>query len=260
MEAFLSHSDATEYAKTLPSNSVDLYILDPPFGIGEVAFTGAKGAGSSSSNTILGYQEAPDDYASFCRSWLQEVYRTLKTTGTCYIISGWSYQLGHLMVECEKVGFHLLNHCIWHYNTYVIPTQKKFSSSHYHVLRLGKRKDGQTFSVPDGSCIDDWCTMPAGRGGKLETYDKMDVWTIPREHNVGTKKNLNKLPDALVSKIISYSSNEGDLICDLFMGNFTTAYCALNLKRRVCGCEINSETYNHHLPLLTSKYHSQLKS
>jgi len=240
--------DATEYSKTLPSNSIDLFILDPPFGIGEVAFTGAKGAGCYSAHTISGYQEAPKDYAEFCRSWLSEVFRALKPTGTCYIISGWSYNLGHLMVECEKAGFTLLNHCIWHYNTYVLPTQKKFSSSHYSVLRLGKKKEGQIFHAPKDEDISTWCTMPADRSGKLDTYDRMDVWTIPRERLLGTKKNLNKLPDLLVRKMISYSSNPEDTVCDLFLGNFTTAYQALSLGRKVCGCEINKEVFDHHAP------------
>lgn len=34
------------------------------------------------------------------------------------------------------------------------------------------------------------------------------------------------------------------------MGNFTTAYTALKLGRRVCGYEINRSAYEYHMPQL----------
>ena len=246
-------SDATEYASSLESDSIDLYILDPPFGIGETSFTGGNGGGSNRGSVIPGYQEAPEDYASFAYEWLTEVYRTLKPGGTAYVIMGWSYPLGDVMVAARDAGFLLLNHIIWHYNTQVIPTKKKFSSSHYHVLRLGKRKNGQTFNVPSDEDMSTWSSMPEGRNGMLSTYDKMDTWTIPKVRGKGTS-NLNTLPDALVRKMILYSSNPGDLVCDLFMGNFTTAYMALQEGRRVTGCDINPNTCDHHGPILKERF------
>ena len=60
-------------------------------------------------------------------------------------------------------------------------------------------------------------------------------------------KNNNKLPNELIDKLILYSSNEGDTICDFFMGNFTTAYSAIKLGRKVGGFELNKELYDYNM-------------
>jgi site-specific DNA-methyltransferase (adenine-specific) len=57
-------------------------------------------------------------------------------------------------------------------------------------------------------------------------------------------KNKNELPTALLSKIIQYSSNEGDLVCDLFLGGFSTAKTAIGLLRRATGFEISSVMFD----------------
>ena len=248
--------DAIEYARQLPNNYIDLYILDPPFGIGEDKFTGIK---NTSRNVIPGYIAAPKDYLGFCRGWMEEVYRTLKHTGTAYVILGWSYQLADAMTAARDVGLYLLNHIIWHYNNGVVPTKKKFSSSHYHILRLGKRKDGQVFNVPEDEDVESFNfnigipELPDGRNGRPSTYDKMDTWTIPKDTSYKGLKNLNCLPDNLIRKIIQYSSHRGDLVCDLFMGNFTTAKVAIQEDRRVCGCELNPHSCEYWIPRILDR-------
>lgn len=249
----LKCADAVDFAKEIPDGSVDLYICDPPFGIGEDKFTAAKPI----DNHIPGYVTAPDDYYSWSKEWLSEMYRTLRPEGTAYVILGWSYNLADAMIAAREVGFHLLNHCIWHYNTYIVPTRKKFSASHYHILRLGKRKKGQTFNVPSEEEIHDFylrqglSPIPDGRGGTAKFYDMMDVWRVKKVHNSKREmKNLNCLPDELIRKMIVYSSNPGDVVCDLFMGNYTTAKVAIEEGRSVMGCDKNPNTCNHWIPKL----------
>lgn len=222
--------DATNFCESISDDSIDLFICDPPFGINEENFSGAR----TKNNIIPGYIPAPKDisYYDFCKSWLQSMFKKLKSTGTAYVICGWSYPLAHLMLACEDVGFHLINHIIWHYDTKIIPTSKKFSSSHYHILRLGKKKNGQTFNAPDIDKTELW-------------YDKMDTWTIPK-NRLTDIRNLNTLPYDLIRKIIQYSSNPNDIVCDLFCGNFTTTYVCIDENRNFIGCELNINAYNHH--------------
>jgi site-specific DNA-methyltransferase (adenine-specific) len=66
-----------------------------------------------------------------------------------------------------------------------------------------------------------------------------DVWIINKEYQSSGMKNMNKLPSKLVEKIINYSSDKNDMVCDFFMGSFTTADCALRLGRNTCGFELN---------------------
>lgn len=74
-----------------------------------------------------------------------------------------------------------------------------------------------------------------------------DVWTIPKEYAPGKTKNVNKLPDALVEKMIRYSTKPGDTVADFFLGNFTTAYVARRSGRRFVGCEINQAAFDAHI-------------
>ncbi|MDR0930246.1 MAG: site-specific DNA-methyltransferase [Clostridiales bacterium] len=46
-------------------------------------------------------------------------------------------------------------------------------------------------------------------------------------------------PDSVLERIISTSSNEGDIVADFFLGGGTTAVIAKNLNRKFIGCDIN---------------------
>ena len=58
---------------------------------------------------------------------------------------------------------------------------------------------------------------------------------------------MNKVAKCLYVGI-QYSSNEDDVVCDFFLGNFTTAFVAKSLGRKFTGFEINSNSYNHFMP------------
>jgi site-specific DNA-methyltransferase (adenine-specific) len=77
--------------------------------------------------------------------------------------------------------------------------------------------------------------------------DREDVWHINREYKPGEIRNKNELPTELLIKIMQYSSNEGDLVVDFFLGGFNTAKVAIGLNRKIIGFEINKESYKHHI-------------
>jgi site-specific DNA-methyltransferase (adenine-specific) len=215
----------------------DLIISDPPFGIGEASFS--KHYQRDDANVISGYVEAPDDYASFSVEWLSEAYRALKPDGVICVISGWS-NLGHIINAMNNAGFHTFNHVIWKYN-FGVNTTKKFVSSHYHLLLATKSKKSKpTFNT--------YCRFGAQekdeKGGSLLYQDMQDVWLINKEYVPGGIKNENKLPEELLRKITLYFSNEGDSVCDPFLGNFTTAIVAKKLGRNSFGFELNKNSFD----------------
>jgi site-specific DNA-methyltransferase (adenine-specific) len=55
----------------------------------------------------------------------------------------------------------------------------------------------------------------------------------------------------LIIKLIQYSSNEGDLIADFFLGGFSTAKAALGMNRSIIGFEINSKSFHYHIKELS---------
>ena len=83
--------------------------------------------------------------------------------------------------------------------------------------------------------------------GSLNYKDREDVWIINREYKPGEVKNKNELPKELLKKMIQYSSNPGDLVCDLFLGSFSTAKVAIGLNRFAVGFEKNTHSYNHQI-------------
>lgn len=220
--------------KHLADKSVDLLLCDPPFGINETTLH--KHYNRNEDNVLPGYTEAPTDYYEFSYKWLQQGKRVLKDTGSAYIVSGWT-NLGELLRAVKELDFYLVNHLIWKYN-FGVYCQKKYVSSHYHILYLKKSKSAKVKFNTN-------CRFSGERdqSGSPLYRDLEDVWIINKEYHPGKVKNKNKLPDALVEKMIAYSSDEGDIICDFFLGNFTTANVALRMGRVPMGFELNKEAF-----------------
>lgn len=235
------NEDCIKGAEKIDNNSVDLIICDSPFGLGEKNFD--KHYNRKDSNVLEGYVEAPSDYDKFTLDWMTQATRILKDTGSMYIISGWT-NLSSFYKAIEKLGLIEINHIIWKYN-FGVNTTKKYVSSHYHIFYLCKNINKRIFNTNSRF------TQLDKAEGKSSLYNDLeDVWVINKEYRPGEIKNVNKLPNKLVEKMIQYSSNEGDIVCDFFMGNFTTADCALRLGRKVKGFEFNSESFNYFYPKL----------
>jgi site-specific DNA-methyltransferase (adenine-specific) len=226
--------------KYLQDKSVDLIICDPPFGIGENSFE--KHYKRKKEKVFDGYCEAPDDYLKFSHDWMNETTRILKDAGSAYIFSGYT-NLNNILDVVDKLNLHLINHIIWKYN-FGVNTKNKYVSSHYHILYLKKNKDIKvTFNTNCRFGFDE-----KDKNDKSLLYkDLEDVWIINKEYQQGKEKNINKLPEEIIKKIILYSSNENDVVCDFFLGNFTTATVAKKLGRHCCGFEINESIFNFNL-------------
>ena len=243
-EVRIINADCLQAADHLPDECVDLGIFDPPFGIGEGSFN--KHYKRDSSCVVKGYQEAPEDYEGYFQwtlRWLTEAIRVLKPSGSMYVIMGHS-NVRALLNAAASLGLHEVNHLIWKFN-FGVHTTKKYVTSHYHVLYYTK---GPSVTPTFNTNCRFGAQEEAYQGGKRLYQDLEDVFYIQRDNRPGEEKNQNKLPDLLIQKIVQYSSNPGDVVCDFFMGNFTTAYVARRLGRKVCGFEVNPNAYNLHLP------------
>jgi len=70
-----------------------------------------------------------------------------------------------------------------------------------------------------------------------------NVWEIPRvRYRMDEYENHpTQKPIALLERIITASSNYGDLVLDPFSGTFTTSFVAQKLARKSIGIEIDKE-------------------
>lgn len=224
--------------KHLPDSSVDLIITDPPYGI--AGDTLHKHYNRNEDNVIEGYIEIPqEEYADFSKAWIKEAERVLKPGGTMYIVSGYT-NLIHILNALAKTKLKEVNHLIWKYN-FGVYTKRKYVSSHYHILYYVKPGKEYTFNTH----IRYSDSEKGNNNGSLNYQDREDVWVINREYKPGQIKNKNELPSQLLIKMIQYSSNENDLVCDFFLGSFSTAKVALGLNRQATGFEKSKTAFDY---------------
>ena len=212
--------DALELLHGVPDGSVDLVVTDPPFAID---FRPQRNNyNRTGSRVVEGYREiAAEEYLAFTKEWMGEACRVLRSTGSLYVFSGWN-RLRDVLEALDETGFTTVNHLIWKYQFGVF-TKKRYVTSHYHILFAAKDPKRYFFS-------------------KAEHYPE-DVWVINREYWTGKRKTPTKLPLALVKKILSFSSREGHLVLDPFLGSGTVAVAAKEMGRRYLGFEIVEEYY-----------------
>jgi len=238
--------DCIEGMQTVPDDFIDLIITDPPFAIN---FKAKRGNYHRTQSRVLeGYTEIPAyEYLDFTLKWLTQAYRILKPSASMYVFSGWN-NLKEVLTALEQVGFLTINHLIWQYQFGVV-TKRRYVSSHYHCLYVCKNDRLRKFypySRFDKNARD-------SNGRSLHYQDKEDVWRIKREYWTGKTKTPTKLPAEIIRKILLYSSAEGDLVCDPFLGSGQVAVVSKELKRRYLGFEINPVYYEFAFKRLAPK-------
>jgi site-specific DNA-methyltransferase (adenine-specific) len=229
-------------AAHLADNSVDLLICDPPYGIKGDKLD--KHYNRDESNVVPGYVEVPlSAYDQFTYDWMAQAARVLRPHGSFYLISGWT-NLAAVLNAASRLGLTTVNHIIWQFN-FGVYTSQKYVSSHYHILLFTKKKARGQKAKPFT-----FNSKVRFANSKESYHDRQDVWFIRREYKPGQVKNKNQLPTSLLEKMISYSSNPGDVVCDFFLGGFTTARVAQQMGREPVGFELNKAAYTHFLRVL----------
>lgn len=214
--------DCVEVMRTLPDESVDLIFADPPYNLGK-----DFGNGIDKFKT--------QEYLEFTTCWLDECVRLLKPNGSIYACMGVRF-IAHLYLLMEKRL--LFNGWItWHY-TQGMGRMKGFSPRHDDILYFVKGQE-YTFNL-------DAVRIPQKyyrKRNNMTGANPGDVWTFSHVHYCSRERlpHPTQKPEALLARIISASSNEGDTVLDPFVGSGTTCKVADNLERRWLGIEINPE-------------------
>ncbi|MBN1233086.1 MAG: site-specific DNA-methyltransferase [Candidatus Coatesbacteria bacterium] len=225
------NEDCIEGLKRIPDKSIDLVITDPPFAIN---FKARKmNYNRLYKNVLEGYSEIKaEDYLSFTKSWMNEIYRILKETGSAFIFSGWN-NLKDILITIDELGFTTVNHIIWKYQFGVV-TRRKFVTSHYHCLFICKDDRKRKF-FPESR----FSKKDRNENGRSMNYeDREDVWFIRREYWTNKEKTPTKLPSEIIEKILLYSSEKNDIVLDPFLGSGQVAYVSKKLSRRYIGFEL----------------------
>ena len=272
------NDDCLHALKKITDNSIDLYIADPPYW----KVVGEK----------WDYQwRTENDYIEWCRSWLKEIYRTLRYGGSFYLF-GYFRMLAMLIADLKEYGFDLRQQIIINkgmrsvsgratknYRMFPNVTEsilfltkdnigysRSFLKSRQQELKLTskeinealgvKSNGGGMWSIYTGKNICEqfptrelWESLQKilqfslpydsiaqtfnAEMGITDVWDDIDFYAERRFHP--TQK-----PIKLISRLISASSNPGDMVVDPFGGSGSTIIAAKRLKRNCKTIECDS--------------------
>jgi site-specific DNA-methyltransferase (adenine-specific) len=230
----------------IETGSVDLVFADPPFNIGY-------------DYDVYDDRKKAEDYLAWSRRWGEQAARVLKPNGTFWLAIGDDFAADLKLLFQKDMGFACRSWIIWYY-TFGVNCTKKFSRSHTHLFHFVGNAKNYTFNTaairvpsarqlvyadsrahPDGRLPDDtWILRPQDVPEGFSA--DQDTWYFSRV--CGTFKERAgwhgcQMPERLLARIISVSSNPGDLVLDPFAGSGTTLVVAKKLGRRWLGCELS---------------------
>jgi site-specific DNA-methyltransferase (adenine-specific) len=251
-------ADSLELLPHVPTGSVDLIYVDPPFGTGsqrrlECVRTGRgdrsrKGfKGRTYRYEVVSSRQyaddlAPADYGRFLEAAAREMHRVLSGTGSMYLhLDLRNVHRARLVMDDVFGAEHLLNEIIWAYD-FGGRARDRWPRKHDNILWYSK-SDRWTFNA---DAVDRVPYLAPGlvgpekaAAGKLPT----DVWwmtIVPTNGRERTGYPTQK-PLKLLERIVAASSNEGDLVADFFAGSGTTGVAAGAMGRRFLLVDHNPE-------------------
>ena len=245
------------------AGSIDLIYIDPPFDVGfdfrMKVPVGDEAESIQKDQSVLEMVAYRDTWGRQIDSYLHMMYERislmkelLSETGTLYVHCDW--HVGHFLkaicLELFGEGA-FINELTWHYYNKMAPLSKCFPRGSDRIISFAKspkrHKFYQQYEQRDA---------PVKRlkrqfiGGKAinvrdddgnvqyELRDKRrldDVWRISMLQPADKTQYLGystQKPEKLLERIISASTDEGDLVADFFSGSGTTAAVAERLGRR----------------------------
>ena len=245
--------------KTLPSESVQLIYIDPPFNTGRTQSRGSTTTTRTSKGnrvgfkgqryeivreTVLSYDDEFEDFWSFLEPRLEEAWRLLNETGTLYLhLDFREAHYAKVLLDALFGRECFLNEIIWAYD-YGGKSKNKWPSKHDTILVYVKDPAKYYFNSTE---VDREPYMAPGlvtpekvEKGKLPT----DVWWHTIVSPTGKEKTgyPTQKPKGILRRVIQASSKPGDLILDFFAGSGTTGAVAAELGRSFILIDQNPES------------------
>ena len=228
MCSYVTSQDVFTFIPTLEDNSVDLFVIDPPYmGIVEDSW-------DNQWKTVQDYVD-----------WMYRVLEAMKPKLKEHASLIW---FGGIGKHGERPFFKLMdkvesNNLYTYRNMITWGKRRAYGKSHDYLFcreefvwySVSPERTKVTFNIPLTNIKRGYDGWNAKYKAKSEYKRVSNVWTdIPEL--MRPKRNTQK-PVELMERIIKTHSNEGDLVVDTFCGWGTTGVAALKLGRRFRGCE-----------------------
>lgn len=238
------NEDILDFLSKVENNSIDLIVADPPY------------------NQKIGYWDTfknEETYFNFMKNWLDVAIDKLKDTGSIYLFNN-AYNSAILIPYLVQKGLNFKNSIIWYKKDGFSPSKKKYVNNQETILFFTK-SDKYTFNYDDIRMeYNSKDRLSSNKGilkkgkrwfpnpnGKLCT----DVWEYSSvRHTTKVNGKIIKTnhptpkPKEMIERIIKASSNENDLVLDLFSGSGITSLVCIEHNRFFLGCEKDLNYFN----------------
>lgn len=241
----LNQGDSRDWLASLPSETVDLVVADPPYNINKAEW-----------DTF----ESQEHYVQWSVEWMKQAARVLKPTGSMYVCG-----FSEILADLRLPGASFFRGCrwiVWHYKNKA-NLGNDWGRSHESILHFRKtesfRLNVDAVRIPYGNHTLKYPTHPQaatsafGKGRKREDHwtpnplgaKPKDVFDIPTTCNGMEEKTAHptQKPEELIRRLVLAASDAGATVIDPFSGSGTTLVVAEQLGRRWMGCDVNQQ-YN----------------
>ncbi len=230
----LINSNCFEYLQKIEENSIDCIITDPPYFLSNDGITCKSGKMVSVNKGKWDKRKDYDEIYSFNLNWIEESYRILKPGGTLWVSGTYHniYTIGSIIDSIED--FRILNNITW-VKTSPPPNLscRFFTHSTETILWVRKGKKTKHYFNYD-------LMKELNKGKQMK-----DVWIVgsPKKTEKDLGKHPTQKPEELIERIILSSTQENDLVLDMFNGSGTTGVVSIRNNRRYLGIELDEEYY-----------------
>ena len=249
MENKIIFGDNLEFLKTLPDGSVNLIYIDPPFNTGkqqarkQILVEKDQGGdrvgfgGNRYQTTVIGekaYRDYFDDYLGFLEPRLLEAYRVLSPSGSFYFHIDYR-EVHYCKILLDEVFGResFINEIIWAYD-FGGRSKTRWPAKHDNILFYAKDPENYTFNQDAVERIPYMAPGLVGKEKAARGKFPTDTWwhTIVGTNSKEKTGYPTQKPVGILRRIISASSNLGDLVLDFFAGSGTVGEVCLELERK----------------------------
>ncbi len=205
-----------QFLPTIPKQTVDLILTDPPYAISRKTGFGSVGQRGVERFAVSMDFGAWDWQAIELPELAKLAYSVLRKGGTAIVFYD-LWKITDLANAMTAAGFKQLRLIEWmKSNPVPLNSQRNYLTNSREIAILGVKGSKPTFH---------------------SAYDNgVYHHPIPRKRCHPTQKPL-----LLMQELVEKHSDPGDLVVDPFLGSGTTAVAALSKGRRFAGCDIDPE-------------------
>ena len=273
----VAKAENLEYMSTLPSESIHMIYIDPPFNTSKIQKKRNFKPNQWPEKVIdLEYYDSfgsgIQGYLEFMRPRLQHCHRLLNEEGVLCVHL--DYKSVHY-IKClldeifgekdiDRGSRHLINEVVWSYNQGIKASTRKFLSNHDIILIYSKNNNHQfnpqviqytkeqlkRFKEDDNDGKGNYYLDT--RRDKDNKKKRVKVYLTKEGTPIGSVWSIKKVqgheylyptqkPVDLLERLIKTFTNKNNKVADFFCGCGTTLEAAFNLKRNFIGCDAQED-------------------